>query len=214
MTSIYIKDGTELPERDPNDEYRTERTLIRAALWGQVHGYYSTILDVGAGSDARWGVEARHLLLNEDEIVVDGVEIQDYPKPTELFDRDGWYPNQDFLTWNEPYGYDLVVSNPPYKYAEGIVRKAWEHLNPDGAMVMLLRLAFQASVGRYESLWKELPPSKVGVCSRRPSFYGGGTNGDDYAVYYWYKDSEGHCKGYPRQWKTFLLNYERDSTNV
>lgn len=212
MTTIYVSDKDKLPKRANDDLYVTESTLITAAIDGQVPPWYHEVLDIGAGDDGRWGLIAAGLSkARRQEIKVTGVEYRDIPRPSGYQEFDEWYGNQDFMTWENPlpYGYDLVVSNPPYKYAEVMIRQGFDLLAPGGTMVFLLRLAFQASIGRYNKLWNEIYPWKVGVCSRRPSFYGGGTNGTDYGIFYWAKDGNGNPVGHPRQWGTFLLMYER-----
>ena len=78
-------------------------------------------------------------------------------------------------------------------------------------MVMLLRMAFQTGVDRYNNLWSQLHPHTVGVCSRRPSFYGGGTNRTEFCVFYWAKGWDGYPLGLPRKWNTVLLLHERDT---
>jgi len=205
MTSIYVKADTVLPERHANDLYVTERNLIHAAMQRYAPAIAHSILDVGAG-DGRWGQiayrysrEVRH---------VDGVEIEPVPQPSVFT---GWY-NEDFMTWQAPRTYDWVVSNPPYFLAEPIIRKCWDILNPGGAMIMLLRLAFMEGVDRYNSLWDELYPMEVSVLSRRPSFYGAGrTNGTAFGLFYWEKGEDGHPRGMgPRTWVTSLLLHERD----
>jgi hypothetical protein len=211
MTSIYIKNDTLLPARHKHDLYRTELNLIREAVKtflvrdSQPHN----ILDIGAG-DGRWGkitkqyTGAQHLI---------GVEIMDVPNPGEFT---LWCPNQDFLTWeidNVGIQFDVIVSNPPYYAAEDIIRRALSILAPRGTALFLLRLAFQAGVSRYNNFWNEYPLSSLGVLSRRPSFYGNGTNGTDYGIFCWRKGRDGEFSYFSndsRAWITKLINYERD----
>lgn len=208
MTSIYIsKDKEELPERHKFDAYTTERTLIKAAIerYGPLRAHY--VLDIGCG-DGRWG-EVVDSLCGPSHL--DGVDIDHYER-NELFM--GWYVGQDFLTWNNPHKYDLIVSNPPYNIAEEIIRRAWDMLQGGGRMIMLLRSDFMASIGRYEGLWSEIYPHTVAMCSRRPSFYGGKTNGDEFAIYVWEKRPGSYMPvGKPRSWRMELLYHERDKTN-
>lgn len=203
MTTIYVDKDTVLPERKENDLYSTEFNLVRAAVGRFAPLDATSVLDIGA-YDGRWGIIAAE---KTGAVIVAGVEIMDMPKP------DGythWAANQDYLEWEAPFGFNLIVSNPPYNIAERIIRKAWSELLPGGTMIMLLRLAFQASVMRYHGLWSEIFPHTVAVCSRRPSFYGGGTNGTDYGIYVWKKYSDGVPVGSPRAWDVELLLYERD----
>lgn len=205
MTTIYLKEGVELPARDRTDHYATPRNLITATLEAvPAHHRFTSALDIGAG-DGRWGQEVLQQFPKVN--IMAGVEITDQPKP-EGFTL--WCPHVDFLTWEPPCMFNLIVSNPPYYIAEEIIRKAWTLLEPGGEMIMLLRLAFQASIARYKGLWKELYPIEIMVCSRRPSFYGGGTNGTDYGVFVWHKQSNGTPLGHPLSWRTRLLNYEKD----
>lgn len=199
MTTIYISDKTKLPARAEFDFYPTELNLIRAALAQFVPARADSILDIGAG-DGRWGMEAQQRTRAK---YLAGIDIRSLPKPSGFSE---WVTG-DFLSWQPARQFDLIVSNPPYHLAEPIIRKAYDLLNLDGTMVMLLRLAFQAGVSRARSLWQDCPPLTVGVCSRRPSFYGNGTNGTDYGLFHWIKG-----QGTPGQWKTILISYERETS--
>jgi hypothetical protein len=203
MTTIYVTNKEDLPVRHDNDEYITEMNLVKAAILTYAPFKSFSVLDIGAG-DGRWGAVAA---TECGASLVTGVEIQNLPQP-EAFSL--WYPNQDFMAWNTTLMFDLIVSNPPYFIAEEIIRKAWDLLAYGGTMMMLLRLAFQSGVGRYNGLWSEIYPETVAVCSRRPSFYGGKTNGTDYGVFIWHKGLDGRPVGKPRSWKTELLLHERD----
>ena len=207
MTTIYLRKDTNLPERHINDVYRTEINLIRAALTRYAPSWTRTVLDIGAG-DGRWGQIAREMT---EARFVAGVEIEDQPCPEGFND---WHCPQDFLTWKTGRRFHLICGNPPYYCAEQIIRRAWDMLEENGRMIMLLRLAFQAGVDRYHGLWKDLPLAELAVCSRRPSFYGGGTNGTDYAIFFWAKTEYGDPAGTPRRWPTTLLYHERDKVNV
>lgn len=209
MTTIYIKQDTVLPERHENDEYLTEKNLIQTFAEKFLGRYYDNILDIGAG-DGRWGEICASVIMPEEMYVVPeltGVEIQDKPKPCSF---DFWFNNQDYTTWVAPEQYDLIVSNPPYNLAEKIIRKAWSELRPGGDMFFLLRLAFAEGVDRYEHLWQELPLFKLYVMSRRPRFYGTGTNGTSFGIFHWSKDDDGKPVGTPGSWVTTLMLHERD----
>jgi len=207
MPAIFIRENTNLPKRKAFDLYPTERTLISAALKEIVPALRSqpkSVLDPGAG-DGRWGYIAAQMA-NAGRI--SGVELRDQPRP------DGftfWFPKQDFLSWlpESSYPFDLIVGNPPFKYAEGFVRHAFDLLAPNGTLAYLLKIGFMASVSRYEGLWNQVYPKEVLVCSTRPSFYNGSTGGDEYAVFVWQKDEHGDPVGSPRSWNTRLLKYDR-----
>ena len=207
MSTIYVTDKTKLPKRHENDKYITERNLIRAAYKEHMPFPVERCLDIGAG-DGRWG----EIVLETQPLAeLTGVELDDTPA-NQSFNE--WYGKTDFLEWaeNSPEErtFDFIVSNPPYYIAEPIIRAAWDLLVPGGTMLMLLRLAFQAGIKRYETLWNDIWVREVSVLSRRPSFYGGGTNGTDYGIFVWEKDEWDNPIGYPRMWMTSLINYERD----
>lgn len=210
MTSIYIRTDTALPERKNFDLYETESSLIRALfdynvcdLFPQIRASRpgsNSLLDVGAG-DGRWGLIANEMWPKF--AILDGIDIRDLPKPPYFT---GWFPCQDFTTWDTHHRYAIIVGNPPYYLAEKFVEKAWDLLTPGGSIVFLLRLAFLEGVGRHESFWPKYPLTKVYVCSRRPSFYGGKTNGTAFGVFHWQKTelfwSDHRCK-------LGFLNYSR-----
>jgi hypothetical protein len=168
-------------------------------------------LDIGAG-DGRWGIEAaRHI----GDAVIVGVERRSEEAKPEYFNY--WY-NQDFIKWQPSFnhtkfglGFHLILSNPPFKIAEEIIRHAWPMLANRGTMIMLLPLNFMASAGRHSGLWSELPPVEVAVVSRRASFYGGGTDSREYAIYVWKKGANGESLGVARQWKTSLILHKRET---
>jgi hypothetical protein len=195
-------DRTALPKRHENDKYITERNLICAAIDELGPHSARRILDIGA-NDGRWGLITAARTMAQSLV---GVEIEDLPQPLGFTE---WYPKTNFMDFEPEFGFDMIVSNPPYYLAEEIVRRAWSMLAPGGQMVMLLRMAFQTGVDRYANLWSEIYPHTVGVCSRRPSFYGGGTNRTEFCVFYWGKSWSGIPLGLPRKWNTILLLHER-----
>jgi hypothetical protein len=215
MTTIYIKETTELPKRKRKDFYPTEdQDLIRRAIlqYGH-HPAGDPVLDPGAG-DGRWGRMVKELYPSAE---IHGVEVRRVPRP-EGFDR--WWKRKDFLKFYPGVTYSLVVGNPPYgplidniPQAEHFIRHGFELLAPGGRMIYLLPLQIQAGVGRYNGLWVELPPTLVAVVSPRPSFgrnkHGRrGTNGTDYGLFIWDKSLDGRPVGTPRAWPCELFIYE------
>lgn len=173
-----------LRPRDEHDHYPTPVELCRAALALIPSHFYLPdhveVLDPGCG-DGVWGRAFKSLYPSAG---VAGVELRDIPYPAgynELY-------RGDFLDLAIPNKYDAVIGNPPYKFAEEFVRKAHDCLWDRGVVVMLLRLAFLEGQARSRGLWKDYPPRRVAILSRRPSFTGNGkTDATAYAVYVWVK---------------------------
>lgn len=87
---------------------------------------------------------------------------------------------KDYLTEKHKQ-VDLIVTNPPYKFAEEFVRQALSHST---CTIMLLRLGFLESIKRHP-FWLENPPSHLITLSNRPSFTGKGTDSAAYAWVVW-----------------------------
>lgn len=87
----------------------------------------------------------------------------------------------DFLKFDVPGKFDVIITNPPFYLAEEFVRKA---LSCATHVAMVLRLAFLES-RRREAFHAQFP-SDVYVLSRRPSFLGNGaTDSSAYAWFVW-----------------------------
>ena len=81
----------------------------------------------------------------------------------------------DFLELPAPAKpYDLVITNPPFQLAMEFVQHAMRFIQPAGAVAMLLRLNWLASLKRADFLRRFCPD--VHVLPRRPSFTGRGTD--------------------------------------
>lgn len=82
--------------------------------------------------------------------------------------------------------YDLIVGNPPYKYADEIIPMLISCLNPGGVLTFLLRMNYLEGQERYESLWKLFPLAAMYPLPARPGFTpNGATDGTGYAVMCW-----------------------------
>jgi SAM-dependent methyltransferase len=209
MPIIYTSKADDLPDRIPKDHYPTEFALVEAAIAQYGKRNAASILDLGAGNDARWGAAAwRH---NRACRRLAAVELRALPQP-DLVDE--WY-NIDFTlpllamgqaaALYEPPYFDLIVSNPPFKFAETFIRQAWQLLNPQGRMIFLTQADFAASGGRYNGLWVDLPPSLKVTVVRRIVFTGKPNDPNTHCLWIFDKDSDGNPMGKPRQWSERLL---------
>jgi len=87
----------------------------------------------------------------------------------------------DFLAYVPPRGYDVLMTNPPYKLAPAILSHA---VRVSRVTILLLRLSFLATQDRNEFMKISAPD--VYVLPDRPSFRGEGkTDSTDYAWFVW-----------------------------
>lgn len=226
------------PERREFDYYPTETTLIEAYLDRYGHHIASKmrerqdyedvrpplrILDPCAGDDCRWGLMMAEWLDRNYSLpsYITGIDIQMFPRPIGV---DEWQ-NTDFLNFTPWAKYDIIISNPPYgpnveyelsdgtilkiPLAEAFIYHGYDLLDKYGVMTYLLNLDIQSGQKRYNNLWQTHYPIKSIVCSRRPSFYGGKTSGNNYAIFTWENDAQGNIMGTSRQWESQLLMHER-----
>lgn len=86
----------------------------------------------------------------------------------------------DFLATTILGRYDVVVTNPPFSHAQAFVEKS---LGCGRWVVMLLRLGFCASKGRFPLMSRTAPD--VYVLPDRPQFAGTNRDSADYAWFVW-----------------------------
>lgn len=84
----------------------------------------------------------------------------------------------------------LVVGNPPYREAERHIVVALDLLRAGDQLAFLLRLNLLGSRDRVR-FWRRCPPAWVRPIAPRPSFFGGGSDGTEYAVFCWRKGHRG-----------------------
>lgn len=193
---MIIQTTKELRPRDPHDFYPTPLALCEAALalipLDIRNGYkhrQEFIVDPCAGTGV-WGVAARK---RWPDAYISGCDIRDIPQPNAY---DHWLPKWDFIHQAVGGNADVVMSNPPYKFAEEFTRKSIRFLDSGGYHVSLMRLAFLEGQARGTGLWRDLPPLSVHVLSRRPSFITEGknkgkTDATAYALYIWREGYKG-----------------------
>jgi hypothetical protein len=192
---MIITTDKKMRPRDPDDFYPTPLAVAKAALelipalpyFVPYQQYF--ICDPGAGTGV-WGNAAKQRWAGA-EIV--GYDIREIPAPREY---DWWFCETDFLQLKTADTYDLVIGNPPYKFAEKFVRKALHFTKQGGYVQFLLRLAFLEGQARSRGLWATFPPQSVHVLSARPSFIADGdkagkTDSTAYAIFTWQKGWKG-----------------------
>lgn len=188
---IYTDTGKTLRPRDEHDHYPTPRATIETYL--AAHPLPSSaphVLDPGAGSGV-WGEVVR---AHYPDAHITGVELRSVPANAAY----NVWGTADYLEWERSpvavptglYGYDVIIGNPPYKYAEEFIWHSATLAAPGGEIIFLLRLAFLASQRRYKSMFTaRYNPARVTVLSNRPSFTGDGkTYPTDFAIFRWKLD--------------------------
>jgi hypothetical protein len=155
--------------RREHDVYETPYNVAKSAVkrvglptWNTTY----TVLDIGAGGGV-WGKAFAEV--HGDKHVIDGVDIRILPKP---FYYNSWHHGDvtdDDIPDPTFHQYDIIIGNPPYKYAEECIRFGLS--KRPKYMLMLLKLQFLETIGRGKGLWAEYPPHQIHVSMRRISFY-------------------------------------------
>lgn len=114
---------------------------------------------------------------------------------SDLFDRGYGESGHDFLTATRTA--NNIITNPPFNSAEGFVNSGVRLARRKFAL--LLRLAFLEGANRANTIFSQIPPSRVWVFSERITFYpagvqpkGSGTTA--YAWFVWDKDAVGRTE--------------------
>lgn len=107
----------------------------------------------------------------------------------------GFAPVRDFLTFPyEAQSHDWVITNPPFRLAEEFVERALVVARK--GVAILARTVFLESVGRYESIFKNRPPTVFAQFAERVPMVKGrvdakASTATGYAWFVWQKDQTG-----------------------
>lgn len=188
MPTIYTSNINNLPQRKEYDFYPTPKELCRASLNILQDDYPISIFDPGCGTGV-WGEVAREKYPNS---YIGGIDIRKVDfNPAYSF----LLMETDYLStsWLKDKEYDLILGNPPYKYAEEFVDRSFELLKNSGYLLFLLRLSFLESKGRYSKYYSQgLNPKEVYISVKRVSFTGDRkTSADAYGLFLWQKGWKG-----------------------
>ncbi|NTZ90150.1 SAM-dependent methyltransferase [Agrobacterium tumefaciens] len=108
----------------------------------------------------------------------------------------GYAPIRDFLTFPyEALSHDWVITNPPFRLAEEFVARAMTVARQ--GVAILARTVFLESVGRYEGIFKDSPPTIFAQFSERVPMVKGrvdpkASTATGYAWFIWEKDAIDH----------------------
>lgn len=175
-------------ERRPNDYYPTPFAVAQRALaLLPAPRAGAVVLDPGAGTGV-WGYAAK---LVWPDCGVLGVEL---PGVMPAIGYDVWVA-QDYITWARHQAeewVDVVIGNPPYgELAEPFIWSSLHLLKHDGWLMFLLPLEFLGGQARGAGLFREAPPMRVVVSSRRIDFTGGSGDMRNHALFIWRKGWHG-----------------------
>jgi len=93
----------------------------------------------------------------------------------------------DYLEYQSDKKPDVIITNPPFKDALDIIKKALEDVKDDGWVIMLLRLNFFGSKQR-KAFWDDFMPKYAFVHHKRIGFTeNGGTDSIEYIHCCWQK---------------------------
>lgn len=101
------------------------------------------------------------------------------------------FPIRDYLFGPQPDDVDWTITNPPFRLAEQFIERALATSRM--GVAMLVRAAFLESVGRYERLFSQTPPSYVLQFTERVVMHKGrlapeGSTATAYAWLVWMND--------------------------
>ena len=174
-----VKEPKPQKKRDPNDFYPTDPLVVQAAVRRLASIGFSVVIDVGAGTGV-WGeVIKKHISCK-----LIGVEVRREAPPNPVYDQ--WITD-DFMHVDLPFA-DLVIGNPPFKFAQEMLLRGWQLVERRvGVVYFLLPLNFLGSIRRKKYIYDVFKPQNVYVLSNRPSYSGDGktANRTEYAFYKW-----------------------------
>jgi hypothetical protein len=109
----------------------------------------------------------------------------------------GYGEVEDYLRCNSSERYDWVITNPPFKLGEQFISRALEMANEGAAF--LVRTTFIESVGRYNRLFSQTPPSAFAQFVERVPMVKGrldqsASTATGYCWLVWYKGEGGATK--------------------
>jgi hypothetical protein len=84
---------------------------------------------------------------------------------SDVHDYGAGFDVEDYLFGPPPAGVDWTITNPPFRLAEQFIERALA--TSRRGVAMIVRAAFLESVGRYQRLFSETPPSHVLQFSER-----------------------------------------------
>lgn len=144
------------------------------------------------------GGKAREPAANRGHMVRPLAEWFDTVDASDVHDYGAGFPVQDYLFGPDPELVDWTITNPPFRLAEDFIARAMRTSREGCAFI--LRSAFLESVGRFERLFSQRPPTFVLQFSERVVMHKGrlapeGSSATAYAWLIWLNPRAGHASG-------------------
>lgn len=118
--------------------------------------------------------------------------VERHPDLADFSRKRGFNVKQKDIFQAELGTYDLIVGNPPFKYADQLIPMLLTRLNKGGVLAFLLRLGFLEGQERYEKFWRIYPSSAIYPFPARPGFTAdGATDGTAYGMMCWKQGHQG-----------------------
>lgn len=138
-------------------------------------------LDPCAGGDVNHAMSYPAVLEEEFGVIADTIDLRE----DSLAQR-----KENYILADVPKDYDVIITNPPFNEARGIITKALEDVRDGGYVVMLLRLNYLGSKDRFD-FWERQLPTWIYVHHRRMSFTDDGkTDSIEYMHAVWQKGAD------------------------
>ena len=148
MNKVFGKTPT--GGRQENDYYATEPIAVKLLL--NQEKFDCNIWECASGENHIAGVLKEYGY---------NVRTSDIVKRTPTTEK------MDFLNCKETTWDGDIITNPPFSYAPEFIDKSLSLVGKGHKVAMFLRLQFLEGISRYETLFKDTPPKKVYVASRR-----------------------------------------------
>lgn len=168
--TLGVDYGTHKQEhRVENDFYSTDPKAINALL--EFESFDNNIWECACGN----GVLSQRL--KEFGYNVTSTDIVNRGYPGTII--------KDFLKCNEPVECD-IITNPPYSHVTEFILKALQLTK--GKVAMFLKIQFLESIKRYNLIFKNTPPARVYIFSKRIACHRNGdlTKKGGPVCYCWY----------------------------
>jgi hypothetical protein len=91
---------------------------------------------------------------------------------------------RNYLEWNLRSKWDLILTNPPFTYANAFIKNSAKRLSPGGLCMFLMRIGVAGGLERSQMWQEEVNLVEVCMVAPRPGFtYDGETDASEYAFF-------------------------------